>query len=335
MQYRKLGASGLNVSVIGLGTNNFGNPDRVDAPRRFGISDEAQSIAVVNACLDAGINFIDTANIYGDGRSEVHIGKALGPRRNEAILATKFNLAQLNGESIQDRITSSIDASLAALQTDYIDLYQLHFPVNDLPQEEVLGPLNDLVTAGKVRYVGECNYAGWRHALADTTAEKHGYARMVSSQNYYNVLRRQVELELLPYCTARTVGFLPFFPLAGGWLTGKYKPSDVPAASSRRMVTQLQGDATARQKLEKLTAYAEERGHTILELAFSWLLAHPAVSSVIAGAMTPEQVEGNAAAGDWALTDTERDEIDAIASWDGTSEEIEGYGPGSPPVRRT
>lgn len=334
MQYRKLGSSDLNVSVIGLGTNNFGNPDRPVAPRRFGISDKAESAAVLNKCLDLGINFIDTADIYGDGRSEVHIGEALKSRRKEALLATKFNIVDLEGESIEDRINRSINSSLTALQTDYIDLYQVHFPDSDLPQEEILGPMNDLVTAGKVRYIGACNYSGWRHAHADAVSEQKDWARMVSTQNYYNVFRRQVEMELLPFCTAQNVGFLPYFPLAGGWLTGKYKSTHTPTANSRRMVTSLQADATAREKLNKLDAYAVERGHSLLELAFSWLLAHPAVSTVIAGAMTPDQVVANAVSGDWVMTDEERDAIDAIASWDGTSEEIEGYGPGSPPVRR-
>jgi aryl-alcohol dehydrogenase-like predicted oxidoreductase len=326
MQYRKLGSSDLNVSVIGLGTNNFGNPQR--------ITDMAASAAVINKCLDLGINFIDTADMYGGGQSEVHIGEALKTRRDEAILATKFNISKLEGESIKDRVTRKIDESLAALQTDHIDLYQLHFPGNDVPQEEILGPMNDLVTAGKVRYIGECNYSGWRHAHADAVSEKNGWAPMVSSQNYYNIFRRQVELELLPFCQAQNVGFLPYFPLAGGWLTGKYKASDTPGESARRMVGQLQGDDAARQVLDKLDAYAGEKGHTILELAFSWLLAHPSVSSVIAGAMTPEQVEANSTAGDWVMTDEERDEIDAIASWDGTAEEIEGYGPGAAPIRR-
>ncbi|PZC45414.1 MAG: putative oxidoreductase [Chloroflexi bacterium] len=334
MQYRKLGSSDLEVSVIGLGTNNFGNPDRPGAPRRFGIRDKAQSVAVLNKCLDVGINFIDTADVYGGGRSEVHIGDFLKSHRKEIILATKFNIANLEGESIKDRVNRSIDSSLAALQTDYIDLYQLHFPNADLLQEEILGPMNDLVTAGKVRYLGECNYSGWRHAHADAISERNGWARMVSSQNYYNVFRRQVELELLPFCTAQNVGFLPYFPLAGGWLTGKYKPTDVPNADSRRMVTSLQTDAAARETLNKLEAYAAEGGHSLLELAFSWLLAHPAVSSVIAGAMTPDQVAANAVSGDWVMTDEERDAIDAIASWDGTSEEIETYSPGSPPIRR-
>ena len=326
MQYRKLGSSDLNVSVIGLGTNNFGNPQRISEP--------AESAKVINKCLDLGINLIDTADMYGGGQSEVHIGQALKARRSEAVLATKFNIGKLEGESITERVNRKIDESLALLQTDYVDLYQIHYPGDGVPQEEILGPMNDLVTAGKVRYIGECNYASWRHAHADAVPEKNGWARMVSSQSYYNVFRRQVELELLPFCTAANVGFLPYFPLAGGWLTGKYKASDTPAANARRMVGQLQGDDAARETLNKLDAYAAEKGHTILELAFSWLLAHPAVSSVIAGAMTIEQVEANATAGEWVMTDEERDEIDAIAAWDGSSEEIEGLGFGSPPARR-
>ncbi|MEK9660097.1 MAG: aldo/keto reductase [Chloroflexota bacterium] len=323
----------MKVSVIGLGTNNFGNPQRQHAPRRFGISDPSQSVAVVHAALDSGVNFIDTADLYGDGRSEEHIGLALKGRRDEAIIGTKFNLARLEDESIAQRINRSVDASLKRLGTHYIDLYQLHFPVRDLPQEAVLEPLAKVVEAGKVRAVGACNYAGWRHAMADAASEKGGYPRFVSAQNYYNVLRRQVEAELLPFCTERGVGFLPYFPLAGGWLTGKYKPADTPSSDSRRMVTQLQKDEAAWRVLEALTAFAGERGHTILELAFAWLLAHPATSSVIAGAMSPEQVTANAAASDWVLTDEERDAVDAIARWDGTDEEIEGFGPGFPQVR--
>jgi aryl-alcohol dehydrogenase-like predicted oxidoreductase len=333
MQYRTLGTSDLKVSVIGLGTNNFGNPQRQHAPRRFGISDPSQSVAVVHAALDAGVNLIDTADLYGDGRSEEHIGLALKGRREQAVLATKFNLAKLEGESIAERINRSLEASLTRLGTEYVDLYQLHFPVQGLPQEAVLEPLARLVADGKVRAIGACNYAGWRHAVADAASEKGGFPRFVSAQNYYNVLRRQVEGELLPFCTERGVGFLPYFPLAGGWLTGKYRPADTPSTDARRMVTQLQKDEAARRVLEELTAFAEGRGHTILELAFAWLLAHPAVSSVIAGAMTPEQVTANAAASEWVLTDEERDAADAIARWDGTDEEIEGFGPGFPQVR--
>ena len=322
MQYRKLGTSDLNVSVIGLGTNNFGNPNRIPDP--------ADSAKVINQCLDLGINLIDTADVYGGGQSEVHIGEALKTRRDEAIIATKFNLGKMENETVRQRIERKVDESLKLLQTDRIDLYQIHHPGTGYSQEEILEPLNDLVKAGKVLAIGECNYASWRHAEADHVSHHHDYARMVSSQNYYNLFRRQVELELLPYCTEANVGFLPYFPLAGGWLTGKYKRGDAAGETARKMVGQLQGDDAARDVLDKLDAYAAEHGHTILELAFSWLLAHPAVSSVIAGAMTPEQVISNATVGDWVLTLEERDEIDAIAAWDGTGEEIEGSGPGSP-----
>ena len=326
MQYRKLGTSDLDVSVIGLGTNNFGNPRR--------ISDHAVSASVIHQCLDLGINLIDTADIYGGGESEVHIGEALKGRRQEAIIADKFNITKLEGSSIADRVNERVDTALAKLQTDYIDLWQIHFPAPDVPQEEILGPMNELVVQGKVRFIGECNYSGWRHAQADAVSTQNGWARMVSSQTYYNLFRRQIELELLPFCTAANVGVLPYFPLAGGWLTGKYSRDAAVPEGSRPMVGPLQGDALAREKLDKLDAYANEHGHSILELAFSWLLAHPAVSSVIAGAMTPEQVQANATAGEWAMTDEERDEIDAIASWDGAGNEVEAFGMGAPPVRR-
>ena len=321
MQYRTLGNTDLSVSVIGLGTNNFGNPSR--------ISDHADSKRVIDKCLDVGINFIDTANMYGNGESESHIGDALKGRRNEAIIATKFNLTNLAGESPRDRIMKNVEESLTRLQTDMIDLYQIHFIPHGMPHAEYLEPLNDLVTQGKVRYVGECNYSGWRHADVNRAAEEGGWAPFVSAQNNYSLMHRQVELELLAYCTEHNIGFLPYFPLAGGWLTGKYATGvDVPG-SARRMVGQLQGDERSRAVLGQLDAYANEHGHSVLELAFSWLLAHPSVSSVIAGAMTEAQVEGNARTCEWALTPEERDAVDAIAAWDGTNEEIERFGTGA------
>jgi aryl-alcohol dehydrogenase-like predicted oxidoreductase len=324
MEHRTLGSSDLDVSVIGLGTNNFGNR----------ISDHADSARVVHQCLDEGINFIDTADMYGGGESEVHIGAALKGRRNEAIIASKYNISKLEGKTIREHLTERVDTALTKLQTDHIDLYQIHFPGNGVSQEEIIEPLSDMVEAGKLRYIGECNYSGWRHAQADHVSEHQGWARMVSSQNYYNVFRRQVELELLPYCTDANVGFLPYFPLAGGWLTGKYKRGDTPAAGARRKVGELKGDEAAWDTLDKLDAFANEHGHTILDLAFAWLLAHKAVSSVIAGAMTPEQVTSNAKASSWAMTLEERDAIDAIAAWDGTGAEIEGFGGGSSSVQR-
>ena len=326
MEYRKLGNSDLQVSVIGLGTNNFGNPNRIPDP--------AESARVVHKCLDLGINFIDTAASYGQGKSEVHIGEALKGRRSEAIVATKYNLAKLEGQSPRDRVIQEVEKSLQNLQTDYIDLYQLHFPAADVSHEDVLEPLNELVEQGKVRYIGESNYSGWRHAQSDSVVAQHGWARFESSQAYYNLFRRQVELELLPFCTEANVGFLPYFPLAGGWLTGKYQSGTAVGENARRMVGQLQGDEAALATLGKLDAFANEHGHSMLDLAFSWLLAHPAVSSVIAGAMTEEQVEANAKAGDWAMTSEEREAIDTIAPWDGTGNEVESFGPGATAPRR-
>ena len=326
MEYRKLGNSGLNVSVIGLGTNNFGNPNRIPDP--------AQSARVVHRCLDVGINFIDTAASYSQGQSEVHIGEALKGRRGDAIVATKYNLAKLDGQSPRDRVMQEVEKSLRNLQTDYIDLYQLHTPNPDLSQEEVLEPLNELVEQGKVRVIGASNYAGWRHAQADAVSAQHGWARFESAQSYYHLLHRQPELELLPFCTAANAGFLPYYPLAGGWLTGKYSSGAAVGEKARRMVGELQGDEAALATLGKLDAYANEHGHSMLDLAFSWLLAHPAVSSVIAGAMTEKQVEANAKAGDWTMTMEERDAIDAIAPWDGTGNEVESFGMGGMPPRR-
>ena len=326
MQYRVLGNSGLNVSVIGLGTNNFGNPNRIPDP--------AQSARVVHKCLDAGINFIDTAVSYGQGQSEVHLGEALKGRRGDAIVATKYNLTKLEGQSPRDRVMQEVEKSLRNLQTDYIDLYQIHVANAELSHEEVLEPLNELVEQGKVRAIGESNYSGWRHAQADATSAQHGWARFESSQGYYNLFRRQAELELLPFCTAANVGFLPYYPLAGGWLSGKYRSGAAIKESARKMVGQLQGDEAALATLDKLDAYANEHGHSVLDLAFSWLLAHPAVGSVIAGAMTEAQVEANATAGDWKMTIEERDAIDAIAPWDGSDNEVESFGMGgTPPLR--
>ena len=323
MQYRKLGNSDLEVSVIGLGTNNFGNPSR--------ISEHAHSQRVIDKCLDVGINFIDTANIYGNGESEIHIGEALKGKRDQAIIATKFNLNNLDGGDPRDRINQNVEESLTKLQTDVIDLYQIHFIPYLVPHEEYLGPLNDLVTEGKVRYIGECNYSSWRHADADRAALDRGWAPFVSSQNYYSLMRRHVELELLPFCTERNIGFLPYFPLAGGWLTGKYSAGAEVPSSARRMVGQLQGDERARAILSQLDAFANEHGRSVLDLAFAWLLAHPSVSSVIAGAMNEDQVEANAKTCDWVLTQEERNAVDAIAAWDGNDEEIERFGMGNSP----
>ena len=320
MQYRQLGNTDLNVSVIGLGTNNFGNPSR--------IADKKISQRVIDKCIDLGINFLDTANIYGNGESEIHIGEALKGKRNDVLIATKFNLTNLNGESPKSRIQKNIEESLRKIQTDVIDLYQIHFVPNDIPHEEYLEPLNELIVEGKVRHLGECNYSSWRHADTTRIADSHGWSNFVSSQNNYSLMHRHAELELLPYCTEHKVGFLPYFPLAGGWLTGKYASGNEVPQSARRMVGQLQNDSASQSVLGKLDAFASEHEKTLVDLAFAWLLAHPAVSSVIAGAMTEEQVISNANAANWILDREQRDQVDEIAYWEGSDEDIERFGMG-------
>jgi 1-deoxyxylulose-5-phosphate synthase len=323
MRYRPLGSSGVRVSVIGLGTIGFGDPHR--------LPDETSSTRVVHACLDRGINFFDTANAYSDGASEEHLGKALAGRRNDAVIATKFKLSDQTrgdlrvGETVRERIMRSIDGSLKRLRTDHVDLYQIHHPEADVPHEEILGPLDELVRAGKVRHIGESNYAAWRHAQSDAVSIQKGWPKMVSAQVYYNVLRRHVEPEVLPFCTANDIAVIPYRPLGSGWLTGKYS-GGAEAPASRRTLQRYVRDERAHRVLAELDAFARERGHSVLELAFAWLLAHPAVRTVIAGASDPEQVGKNAAASAWELSLEERDAIDAIASWDGSGAEVEEPG---------
>jgi aryl-alcohol dehydrogenase-like predicted oxidoreductase len=332
MHFRSLGSSDLEVSVIGLGAINFAHPQR--------ITDFAESAAVIHRCLEAGINFIDTADAYGHGESEVHVGHALRGRRDQAIIATKFKLSDFRdgdpwpGATVRERIIKSVDRSLTKLETDYVDLYQLHHPEPGISHDEILEPLNDLVTAGKVRYIGECNYSAWRHAQSNAVSEQRDWPRMVSVQGYYNLLRRHVELEVLPYCTANEVGFIPYRPLADGWLSGKYAWGDSTNEVGRPRLAPLQGDENKRSVLEALTLFANERGHSMLELTFAWLLAHPAVSSVIAGVSNPEQVAANAACAEWAMTMQERDAVDAIVAWDGTGQEVEEPGGHSMKPRR-
>lgn len=304
MKVRRLGNSGLKVSVVGLGCNNFGM--RIDA---------AQTDVVVNAAIDAGITLFDTADIYGGTQSEVFLGKALGKRRHEIVLATKFGM-QVGGDpkkrgGSRKWIMRAVEDSLSRLGTDYIDLYQHHQPDGDTPVDETLRALDDLVTQGKVRYLGNSNYSGWQIADADWTAA--GQTRFVSAQNLYSLLERDVEREVLPACEHFGLGFLPFFPLASGLLSGKYKRGEAPAEGTRLQAWGARGQASLTDanfdRVEKLEAWAQARGHTILELAFAWLLGHPVVSSVIAGATTAEQVSTNAATAEWLLTPDEVDEV--------------------------
>ena len=307
MKVRRLGNSGLKVSVVGLGCNNFGM--RID---------QDQTQGVVDAAIDAGITLFDSADVYGGTQSEVFLGKALGKRRHDIILATKFGMPV--GQDPKKRggsrkwIMTAVEDSLRRLRTDHIDLYQHHQPDADTPVDETLRALDDLVTQGKVRYLGNSNYSGWQIADADWIAA--GQTRFVSAQNLYSLLERDVEREVLPACEHFGLGFLPFFPLASGLLTGKYKRGVAPPEGTRLAAWGARGEAAMSDanfdKVEALEAWAAERGHTLLELAFAWLLGHEVVSSVIAGATSVEQVRTNAATAGWRLTPEEVAEVSKL-----------------------
>lgn len=303
MSYRRLGRSGLVVSVVGIGCNNFGRKLDRDGTR-----------AVVDAALDAGINFFDTADIYGEphGRSEEYLGAALRGRRDDVVLATKFgmNMSGMNGPDHGARgarryLVRAAEASLRRLGTDHIDLYQMHEPDPGTPIEETLRALDDLVRDGKVRYLGNSNFSGWQIADAAWTARTAGLTPFVSAQNHYSLLHRDAETEVASACTRFGLGLLPFFPLANGLLTGKYKRGAPPPAGSR-----LSGGGRYAQRLaaapwdtiEAIEKYAAERGRSVLDVAIGGLAAQPAVTSVIAGATTPDQVRANVAAGTWQPT---------------------------------
>jgi aryl-alcohol dehydrogenase-like predicted oxidoreductase len=306
MELRRVGESGLKVSEIGLGCNNFGM--RID---------QEATQAVVDAAIEAGINFFDTADVYGASQSEVMLGKALGARRADIILATKFAMP-MGGSPYQRGgsrryVMEAIDASLTRLNTDYIDLYQMHGPDSDTPIEETLSALDDLVRAGKVRYVGCSNFTGWQVADADWTARREHLTRFVSAQNNFSLLERNVEREVIPACERFGLGLLPYFPLASGLLSGKYRRAEPPAEGTRLAAWGARGAAALNEKnfdrIEKLTAWATGESHTLLELAFAWILGHPVVPSVIAGATTPDQVRANAATAAWKLTPAEVAEV--------------------------
>ena len=316
MEHRRLGNSGLQVSLAGLGTNNFGM--RLDYE---------QSAAVVEAALDAGINFFDTADIYGGGRSEEYLGRALGSRREDVLIATKFAMPVGDGPftrgGSRHYIERAVAASLARLGTDYIDVYQMHQPDPDTPIEETLEALSDLVHRGVVRYIGHSNFSGWQIANADWVSRSRGLARFVSAQNEWSLLQRKVEAEVMPACREFGLGQLPFFPLASGFLTGKYRRGE-PLPEGTRLAAWQQAmpariDALTADSnfdlLEALERYAADRGRSILDLALSWLASDPAVSSVIAGATKPEQIEANVASTlAWRLSAEEFAEVDAILS---------------------
>jgi len=315
MKLRNLGKSGLRVSVVGLGCNNFGI---------VGLETSRQ---VIHTALDLGITLFDTADTYGPrGLSEEHIGQVLGTRRQEIVLATKFgnpmdNEGRMKGGS-RRYLMSAVEASLRRLRTDWIDLYQLHMPDPLTPMDETLRALDDLVRQGKVRYAGCSNVPAWQVADAHWIARDRGLNGFVSCQDEYSLLWRAPERELIPATEAYGMGLLPFFPLAGGVLTGKYRRDAVPAdgtrlARARNAGSHYYDKFQTPEKwtvVERLTAFAAERGHSLLELAISWLAAQKSVSSVIAGATKPEQVEANASAASWELTPADQTEIDTIAA---------------------
>ncbi|MFI8100906.1 aldo/keto reductase [Streptomyces sp. NPDC086023] len=296
MRYVPLGSSGLRVSAVGLGCNNFGG--RLDA---------GQTRAVVDAALDAGITLFDTADIYGNrGGSEEFLGKALKGRRDQVVLATKFGFDGVDmgygpaagGRGGRGYIRRAVEASLRRLDTDHIDLYQLHSPDPTTPVAETLAALTELVAEGKVRYIGHSNLSGWQLAEAEHTARELGTAHFVSAQNHWSLLARHAEYELVPAAVHYGVGVLPYFPLANGLLTGKVRRgADAPAGS--RLAGRDAYVAERIDRVEALAAVAEKHGRSLLELAMGWLGAQPGCASVIAGATSPEQVRANAATADW------------------------------------
>ena len=309
MKLRNLGRSGLRVSVVGLGCNNFGGRIDLDATRK-----------VVHKALDCGFTLFDTADVYGErGGSETCLGQILGDRRKEIVLATKFGMEMDNGErkgASRHYIMQAVEASLTRLKTDWIDLYQYHRPDPLTPIDETLRALDDLIRQGKVRYIGCSNMPSWEIATAQWTARDIGTESFVSAQDEYSLLVRGAEKELIPAAAAYGLGLLPYFPLACGLLTGKYKRNGIMPADARLTNTQRLADRyhteTNWARTEKLADFCEAQGKTLVELAVSWLLSRPIVSSVIAGATKPEQIEANVKAADWELTAEDLAAIDAV-----------------------
>jgi aryl-alcohol dehydrogenase-like predicted oxidoreductase len=308
MEFRRLGNTGLRVSTIGLGCNNFSTRCDFEASRR-----------VVHRALDLGICLFDTSDSYGRGGSEDHLGQILGPRRADIVLATKFSQPMDDGELMKGAsrryIMRAVEASLKRLRTDWIDLYQVHFPDSGTPIEETLRALDDLVHQGKVRYIGCSNFAAWQVIEALWTSRHNGLHGFVSCQDQYSVLVRDVENELLPAIRAYGLGLLPYYPLAGGFLSGKYQrgapmPEGARLSYTERLSKRYLTDRNW-QLIESLQKIAQARSRTLLDLAFAWLLAHPEVPSVIAGATKPEQIELNVQAGSFAIDAQTMSEIDA------------------------
>lgn len=312
MKVRRLGTSGLKVSEIGLGCNNFGQRLDLEATRR-----------VVHRALDLGITLFDTADGYGNrGGSETQLGEVLGAKRRDIVLATKFgwpmdDVGVLRGGS-RRYLMRAVEDSLRRLKTDWIDLYQFHTPDPETPLEETLRALDDLVRQGKVRYVGCSNFAGWQVADAAWISRSEGLAPFVSVQNEYSLLVRDVESEVVPAMQKFGLGLLPFFPLAGGLLTGKYRHGEPLPAGARLTDTKRSADRFLTERnwriVDALQAFADSKGRKLVDVAVGWVLARPWVGSVIAGATSAEQIESNVAAGAVRLADDEIAELDRLTA---------------------
>ena len=312
MEYRNLGSSGLRVSLVGLGCNNFGM--RLDLE---------QTRAVVDRAFDLGITLFDTADMYGGrGGSETQLGKILGHRRKDIVLASKFGMAMSDdGTKIgasRRYIMSAVEDSLRRLKTDWIDLYQLHQPDPLTPLDETMQALDDLVTQGKIRYIGCSNLPSWQVVESQWISKSMGLNRFVSCQDEYNILNRNAEAELIPAMQKYGCGLLPYFPLASGLLTGKYKRTempegarltDMPTFANRIYLTDENFDV-----VDNLNKFAHKTGHSILELAFGWMASRPTTASIIAGATKPEQIDANVAAVNWVLSQSEIDEVNKISA---------------------
>ena len=316
MEYRSLGNSGVKVSEVGLGTDQFGR--RVD---------QETVREVIAAALDNGINFIDTADVYGAGLSEEYLGQAIQGHRDDLIIATKGRSPMGTGPNDRGasryHLMKALEGSLRRLRTDHVDLYQIHSVDVSTPMEETMRTLDDMVRSGKVRYVGASNYLAWQVCRCNDLAERYGWEQFITVQPHYHMLERELERELIPYCRAFNIGILPYFPLAAGLLTGRHKlggerPSDSRAAvneGARRYIDRY-GTPQNFAIIDKLTAFARERGHTLVELAIAWLLGERLVSSVIAGVSKVEHVAPNAGASEWKLTPEEMEEIRAVLEGD-------------------
>jgi aryl-alcohol dehydrogenase-like predicted oxidoreductase len=309
VEYRRLGRSGLLVSEIGIGSNQFGST-----------VDERGTAGILHRALDLGINHIDTADVYTRTRSEEFIGKAIADRRDQVVLATKTGSALHSGVDgrglSRRRMIQALEDSLRRLGTDYVDLYYLHRPDPQTPIDETLRALDDLVTAGKIRYVAVSNYSGWQIAEAVSIAERRGWAIPVVSQSLYNVIEREIETDLIPACRHFGLSIVPYSPLASGFLTGKYRRGEEVQPGRRgfnnptwqeRRLNEMHFNAA-----EVVEQFARDRGKTVADVAIAWLLAQPIVCSVIAGATRPEQVEANAAASEWKLSRAEAAELDMM-----------------------